>query len=83
MEDLEGDVQFVLDVRELGMEECLYFSCLKKIGEFLDQVLVIREEVVFELGNGIVVFELVFIVIYCFLCCMELDFEIFFVFNSF
>ncbi|XP_001380688.2 ADP-ribosylhydrolase ARH3 isoform X1 [Monodelphis domestica] len=82
MEEVENDDRSLSEARELGMEERPYLNKLKKIGEFLEQGLMTKEEVLSELGNGIAAFESVPTAIYCFLRCMAPDPAIPATFNS-
>ncbi|XP_007492862.2 ADP-ribosylhydrolase ARH3 isoform X2 [Monodelphis domestica] len=51
MEEVENDDRSLSEARELGMEERPYLNKLKKIGEFLEQGLMTKEEVLSELAS--------------------------------
>lgn len=73
MEDIEADDKSLTDARALGFEDLPFSRRLKKIKEFLELSSVPKEDVLFELGNGIAALRSVPTAIYSFLRCMEAD----------
>ncbi|NWT01050.1 ARHL2 glycohydrolase, partial [Mionectes macconnelli] len=71
MEHVEADDKSLSDARASGFEDLPFSRRLKKIKDFLDFSNIPREDVLFELGNGIAALRSVPTAIYSFLRCME------------
>ncbi|NWQ60680.1 ARHL2 glycohydrolase, partial [Neopipo cinnamomea] len=73
MEHVEADDKSLSDARAVEFEDFPFSRRLKKIKEFLEFGRVHKEDVLFELGNGIAALRSVPTAIYSFLRCMDTD----------